>query len=352
MGDTVFVTPVLRRLRDNFPDAVLDFAASNKSVPLMKDVPLVDDVFPIPADYSVASHSRFFLGLRKRRYDVVVIQEVNSHYAAMATLTGGKFLVGFQNSLGFLLDYFVPRPHGVHAALAELETVNGWTTQMTPPATELAVSNEEMMLGRDILASSGIESFANLVCIHPACSSPNSDKDWKVEYFAEVADLLIRDLKVDIIFEGIGSEREMIDTIRSKMKFPAVTLAGKTNLRQVLGVLKACRLVIGPDTGTMHLANAVGTPVVMLFGRTDPIDTGPFDCTGRSKFVRVDLPCIGCVHRTPVPDQWEICKNIRPVYCMEQLFPQIVYDAAVEALTGQTRPDTFESKRRGAHQAE
>jgi ADP-heptose:LPS heptosyltransferase len=334
VGDTVFVTPVLKRLRDNFPNARLDFATSANSLPLLKYYPYVDAIYAIPNRYSVKEHSRFFFSLRKFHYDIVIVQEVNSHYILMAKLAMGKYLVGFKNSLEFLSDFSVSRPTGVHAVLAELETVREWTNLISPVATELPITAEELKDARDLLVANGVIDLDAIVCIHPGCSGKDSEKEWVPEYYAELADSLIQNQKMEIVFEGVEGERELVDRIIAKMKFPSVSLIGKTDLRQVLGVLKASRVVIGSDTGTLHMANAVGAPVVMLFGRTDPMDTGPFDPSGSSKFLRVDLPCIGCVHRYPTPSQWEICKNTHPVLCMEKLAPQIVYQAVIEVLNG------------------
>jgi lipopolysaccharide heptosyltransferase II len=332
VGDTVFVTPVLKRLRDNFPNAKLDFAASARSATLLKNYPYADAIYPLPSSFSAFGHSKFFLRLRRFHYDIVIVQEANSHYALMGKLAGGRFLVGFKNSLDYLMDFSVPWPNGEHAVFAELETVHDWTTSTSPTATELPVTDEELAEARNFLQANRVANLDAVVCIHPGCNSKNSEKEWVDSHYAELADLLIEKEKVEVIFEGTEAERELIERIIARMKFPSISLAGKTNLRQVLGVLKISKIVIGSDTGTLHLANAVGTPTLMLFGRTDPIDTGPFDPSGRSRFARVDLSCIGCVHRVPVPSQWDTCKSMRPVLCMKKLSPQVVYQGAIEIL--------------------
>lgn len=332
VGDTVFVTPVLRRLRENFPNAKLDVAVSEKSAILLKNYSYVDAIHSMPTSLSVVGHSIFFFNLRKFHYDIVVVQETNSHYALMARLAGGRFLVGFKNSLDFLMDLSIRWPSGVHAVTAELETIRGWTNELSQTATELPVTDEEIREAQDLLQATGIKHFGSIVCVHPGCNSKNSEKEWEDSYYAELSDSLIQNQKVEILFEGVEAERELIERIISKMNHQPLALVGITNLRQVLGVLKLSRVVVGSDTGTLHLANAVGTPVVMLFGHTDPVDTGPFDPSGRSIITRVNLPCIGCVHRSPSPPQWEICKKTRPVLCMEKLSPEVVYHAVSEVL--------------------
>lgn len=185
VGDTVFVTPVLKRLRDNFPDAIIDFATGSKTFPLMKSYPYVDGIFPIPDKYSILVHSIFFFGLRKNKYDVVIVQEVNSHYTLMSKLAGGKFLAGFKNSLGFLLDYSFLRPKGTHAVLAEMETVIDWTDALFSISTELSLTPGEVKDAKDLLLASGINNLDKIVCIHPGCSSKDSEKGWVDKYYAE-----------------------------------------------------------------------------------------------------------------------------------------------------------------------
>lgn len=332
VGDTVFVTPVLKRLRENFPNSRLDFSTSVKSLPLLKNYLNVDAIYPIPAEYSTREHSRFFFGLRKHRYDLVIVQEVNSHYVLMAKLTMGKFLAGFENSLSFLLDYSVPRPTGVHAVLAELEAVNGWTRSSSSNSPELPITVEELNEAREILKANGVSDSDSVVCVHPGCSGTGAEREWLPKYYSELADLLIQTKTLKVIFTGVEQDRKLVEGIRTSMRNSSESVVGKTSIRQLLGILKFSKVVIGPDTGTLHLANAVGTPVVMLSGPNDPVDTGPFDVSGRSQFVRVDKPCIGCVHRNPKPAQWEICKNIRPVLCMERLSPEMVFHAVSEVL--------------------
>ncbi len=332
IGDTVFVTPVFERLHESFPNARLDVATSFKSVLLLKNYSHINAVFYIPDKYSVKEHAKFFFSLRKFQYDIVIVQEVNSHYVLMAKLVMAKFLVGFENKLSFLLDFSVRRPQGVHAVLAEIEAVQSWTGSTLPVATHLVISEEELKESENLLKANGVTNRDPIVCIHPGCSGKQSEREWVPEYYSELADSLIQNKKVRIIFTGVEQDRNLVEKIIAPMKYPSVSIIGKTNLRQLLGVLKISKIVIGPDTGTLHLANAVGTPVVMLCGSNDPSDTGPFDASGKSKFVRVDLPCIGCVRRYPKPKQWDICKNIRPVPCMEKLSPQIVYEATTEIL--------------------
>ncbi len=332
IGDTVFMTPVLERLRENFRDASVDVAISVKSTRVLENCSHINKIFPIPTDYSFLGHAAFFFSLRKFHYDIAIIQEVNSHYVLMSKLLGAKYIAGFKNSLSFLLDHAVPRPAHVHTVLAELETVKGWTNSISPVATHLEITENEEVEAREILRSNGVSMFDSIVSIHPGCSGTRSLREWLPEHYGTLADLLIENAGVEIVFCGVEQDRRLIEKIVAGMKNRHVSIAGKTNLRQLFGVLKLSRVVVSPDTGTAHIANAVGTPAVMLFGPSDPVDTGPVDPSGRSAVVRADLPCIGCFHRDPKPAQWEVCKTMYPPICMRELDPQVVYEVIAKVL--------------------
>ncbi len=332
IGDTLFVTPVLERLHGTFPQAELDMATSDKSVSILKNHSSLNAVFAIPAKYSIARHARFFLSLRKFHYDIVVIQESNSHYVLMAKLTGGRFLVGFENKLDSFLDFSVGWEKGAHAVRAELETVRSWTNDNLPVAMKLDVTEEEKNGSAYILRTCGVRDFNRIVCIHPGVSVTRSQREWVPEYYSRLADMLIENSGVEIVIDGVEQDGPLVESIIAGMKNRPVSILGKTGIRQFMGVLKLCKVLIGPDTGTSHLATAVGTPVVMLFGRSDPADSGPFDPTGRSRLLHAYMPCIGCIKMDPPPQQWNICKDIYPVVCMGKLTPETVYNSVVEVL--------------------
>ncbi len=332
IGDTLFVTPVFDRLHATFPNAHLDMAASEKSTSLLKNYSIISNFFPIPTRFSVWTHAKLFLSLRKFHYDVVVVQETNSHYTLMAKLVGARYAVGFDNKLSRLLDHSVAWPSGVHAVVAELETVRRWTISDQPLLVNLPVTDEEVRQARDILLSSGVRELDRLVCIHPGCSGRESKREWAPEYYAAVADRLIEDHGAEVVLDGIAQDQLIVEKIMSNMRHKSVSILGKTNLRQFLGLMKLSKILLGPDTGTLHLATAVGTPVLMVIGPTDPGDTGPYDPSGRSKVLRTELPCIGCALRNPKPTQWDVCKDLYPVVCMKNLKPDLVYESIVDTL--------------------
>lgn len=340
IGDTVFVMPVISKLRATFPNAKLDVASNRKTLPLFENIPGIDNLFPIPKDFSILKHAKLFLSLRKHRYDVAVVQESNSHYVLMARLTGAKYIAGFANKLNRLLDYSVPWPPDVHAVEAELATVREWSTPGLPETAAIVVSEREVAEAETLLRAQGVPEFDRLICIHPGCSGKESKREWVPEYYSRLSDMLIERHGARVVFDGVEQDRHLIDRIMSDMRNTAVSILGKTTVRQFLAVVKLSKALVGPDTGTTHLAVAAGTPAVMLIGPSDPVDTGPFDSSGRSKAMYTEMPCIGCVRKDPKPEQWDACRDLYPVVCMTKLKPESVYEGMCEVLGWQRSADT------------
>ncbi len=340
LGDVVSITPVLMRIHSTYPEAAIDVLVSEKALPLLEGFPGVRRMFSLSAQFSLVEHTILFLHLRRYRYDVILVEEANSHYTIMSRLASAKYLCGMDNSWRFLLDAAIPRTPGLHTVDAQIETVLEWTRTTSDDRTFLAVNEEEKKAATQFLATIGISPDDYLVCIHPGCSSPNSERRWLPARYSELGDLLIEKHKAKIIFTGVQTDETEVETIRSGMKHGSVSLAGKTSLRSLMSILQRANFVIGPDTGTLHIACALHTPVVMLMGFADPLDTGPYDPRGVSRYVRVSLPCIGCATRDPKPAQWDSCKAMRPVFCMENLQTDLVLKAIEESMAAASNQQT------------
>jgi ADP-heptose:LPS heptosyltransferase len=280
----------------------------------------------------------FYFRMRTFKFDLVHLLETNSHYTIMAKLIGARLFSGFENKLGTWMDHTAPWDPGLHFVKNQIASVEGWTTRPEIDPLFLVVTQQEREEGRRILERAGVRFEEGYICIHPGTSAPASVRRWIASRYAGVADALVRQFRCAIVFTGTSADEPDIAEIRGHMTLGSVVLAGKTDLRSLMAVLAGARLLIGPDTGTMHVATALGTPVLMLMGSSNPADTGPYHPGGVSTFVRVDLPCSPCVERNPMPVQWETCKTMRPVLCMSLLTQQSVADAASRILRNEAIP--------------
>jgi heptosyltransferase-2 len=156
------------------------------------------------------------------------------------------------------------------------------------------VTEEARRKSDELLREEGIAPTGPLVALNPG-SVYGSAKRWRADRFAALADSLVESRGATILLIGSGGERPVLNQVAAQMRRPAVNLGGRTDLVALVGVLERARLMVSNDTGAMHVAAAVGTPVLAVFGPTDPVATGPL---GRcARVVRVPVPCSPCLLR-------------------------------------------------------
>lgn len=316
IGDTVFITPVINKLHREYKNSSIDVVVNYNSKEIFENFTSINNLFSLPVEFSIRQHLFFFLSLRKYDYDCVFIQEMNTHYTIMAKLLGSKIIIGYQNSLNKLHDISLERKG--HAVPAEQLLVNYLTGCTDIEQTELFTTKKEKEDAKIILRENGIVNN-NIICIQFTCSEKNSVRQLSHKTIASLADKIKNKYDYQVVFLGTQNEVTEIEKIRQLMNSSSISLAGKTSIRNLITILEQVSLVIGPDTGTLHIANAVGTPVIMYMGYSDPNDTGPFDQNNRSKVITSNLECIPCKYTNPKPVNWEYCRINRPTLCMMQI---------------------------------
>lgn len=330
LGDLVFMTYMLERLRENYQNCQIDLVTSKPAAELFKIFPNINKIFCLNYNEPITEQAKLFFSLRKNKYDAVLVQEVNSHYTIMAKLVFPKYLIGFKNKLDILLD--IAYDHSGHAVIAEAGTITSWTNELVDVKTKLYLTEEETFKTEIRLSRYGLSNYDKFILIQYGCSERNSIRSWSKDNTAVLADLIIDNLGMKVFFTGTSQDEEDVNYIISKMKNKAFSLAGSTSLRELMGIIKKSELVIGPDTGTLHIANALDIPVIMLMGFADKNDTGPYDYFELSKVITGTEECIPCKYKNPKPIQWEYCKDARPPLCMQQIDPNEVFTLVKETI--------------------
>src|SRR5690606_14930557 len=131
-----------------------------------------------------------------------------------------------------------------------------------------------------------------ILCIHPGAGS--WVKLWQDDKWAKVADTLVDQLDARIIFTGTDSERAMINRIQNRMQHHSCTTAGDLNFNQLGALYARAGVVLGPDSGPLHLAAAVNSPTVTLFGPADPVEFGPWGDHKRHMILASPIGCRPC----------------------------------------------------------
>jgi ADP-heptose:LPS heptosyltransferase len=269
VGDLVFSLPALAALRAGFPDARRVSVVRETVAPLLEGSPLVD---------AVLTHhgSRDFLAtaqaLREESIDLAICLSESPRSRLLAFLTGAPRRIGLGGGpLGGLLTGAVERV-GLPSTANDLRVVRALGC---PVPTEsyvglLAAGEEDRAEARRLLVEAGAGAGERLVALAPEVSSGREGKAWPVTRFAEVARALGArgGLTVAVVGASPGGCFETPPP-------GCVDLAGRTTLRQLLGLLSLAELFVGNDSGALHLAACLGVRCLALYGPTDPAETGP-----------------------------------------------------------------------------
>jgi heptosyltransferase-2 len=348
IGDVLTATPALRALQESFPAARLEALVPPNSSPILAGSPLVDDVIVFDKfqydrlidafkPSSLADLVRFARDLRRQRYDcLVILHHLTTRwgtlkYAALALTSGARVRVGLDNGRGWFLTHRV-RDHGFGAK----HEVEYWLDVVGTIGAETEDTALEMATGEnDQIPTSNDQ--CPLVAVHPGSGGYSLARRWSAEGFARVADALVKRHGAHVIL--VGTPADGVSQVASLMRSEVVNLEGKTNLKQLAAILKRCDLFIGADSGVMHLAAAVGTPLVAIFGPSNHRAWGPWPRDGRHIILRADLPCSPCSYVDHSVGQREGCQAMT---CMRMITPQMVLAAAERLLQGNTDFQPFD----------
>jgi heptosyltransferase-2 len=301
VGDTVLSLPAMRGLRRLFPGVHIGCLAKAFLGGLLREIPDVDEVIPYHTRTGFnrwADELRMVRALRRRRFDVALILPRSLRSALVAYLAGIPVRVGYvDEGRGFLLTHGIARTdsllrlHRTEYYLHLIECMGGVAEGDVPV---IKVAPELRRWAHRYLRSCGMEDIRPLVGFNPGATY-GSAKCWDPFRFSALGTRLCREHGAGILIFGSQGERELAAMIARGIEGKAVNLAGSTTLPQLAALMGSCDVVVTNDTGPMHISAAVKTPVVAIFGSTDPVSTGP---RGNGHIiVRKDVSCSPCLKR-------------------------------------------------------
>jgi ADP-heptose:LPS heptosyltransferase len=278
IGDVVMTVPVLKPLRELFPDARISFLTSAGAAEVLRNNPFVDEVIPYDAFWfyatSIGAYRQFMRGMRERSFDLVIearadIRDIlllawrfRSRYRMSYGVGGG----------GYLLTHVVPYPGLKHKVEYHLDLVRYLGYRGTAIEWGVYLSSEERQKVSEIMANNGIgQSF---IAVHPG--SRLTLKRWPVKRYGELCDELMEKYGMPAVVFGAGSETALVEEMTSGMKRMPITLDGSLSLREMAGMLGRAALFICNDSAPMHLAAAMKTPTVAIFGPSKSVETRPY----------------------------------------------------------------------------
>jgi heptosyltransferase-2 len=345
VGDAVMSLPALRAIRRRWPTAEIVVLARPWVAELYRDQECADRLWI----YDQRGRHAGFLGrerlareLRGERFRVALLLQNAFEAAWLAWRARIPERIGYaRDGRSWLLTRAIAMPRSgegpAHESYYYLKLLRdaGWIEHL-PIVSDITLRVPEGARegAEQRLRSAGARAGATRVALAPGAAY-GSAKCWLAERYAALADHLIAACDADVILFGAPQEREMAQRIARSMQRRALNLTGETAIGELPALFRACRLFIGNDSGAMHVAAAVGLPVVAIFGPTNPEATSPV--TPRLTLIREPVSCSPCLLRhCPIDHR-----------CMTRISVERVFGAAREWLEGRAETASPESRSAG-----
>lgn len=321
IGDVVLSIPAFRAVHENFPQARIIIAVREKAQELIQHLPGVHGVIFINQDTrsllnEIKYQWAFFSLVRRYRFDLVMDFRTGTRGAILAFLSGAPERVGFFDHESFWrnrlftklhrLDYELPQ----HVAdyYSSLPKAYGLSVHDEMPVIPVTPAMQQR--AADILEREKILSELPIIAIQPF--SLWRYKEWSVNNYIQLIQRIVSEYHAAIVITGSRDEYERAQHIVNLCKDygqHVCNMAGKTSLGELAAVLKSCHLFIGSDSAGMHVAAAVGTPTVIIFGPSSPASWAPKG--NNHVIVQKNIACVPCRQKG--------CNGTEVSRCIEEL---------------------------------
>ena len=301
IGDVLLSTPVIKVLREAYPRSYIAMMIGPNARDIVESNPYLDEVIVYDKDAkhkSFAASVRFADSLAKKHFDLAIILHPTNRVHLVTFFAGIPRRVGYNRKLASLLTDRIThtKQEGEkHESEYNLDLLRHLGIGVNEPALCIPVKKEAQSWVQEMLDRSGIKKTDRLLAIHPAASCPS--KIWPAERFARTADALANKFGLKVLVVSGIRDIKIAGAVINSMASPAIDLAGKTTVAQLAAVLERCSLFISNDSGPVHIAAALGIPVVSIFGRKQkglsPKRWGPLG--QKSKFIHKDAGCAVCL---------------------------------------------------------
>ncbi len=330
IGDVVMTTPVLKPLREMFPEAKISFLTGRKEAEILKNNPFIDEIllydafwfYPSSIGKGMSEYFKTIRRLRKEQFDLAIdlrgdirnilfILFFSRAYHRVSYGVGGG---------SYFLTKVVPFKKIKHKIAYHLDILNFLGAKINTARPEIYLSSSEEEFKRVVFRVNGISDNDLVIGVHPG--GRKKLKCWYPEGYVTLISHLIREFGAKIVITGSITEMKLAEKISSAVREKTISLCGKTTLRELASMIKSFDLFICGDCAPMHIASTLGTPVVAIFGPSKSWETGPY---GNFRLIEKNFPCrLYCDEN--------LCHH-RPYHeCMKTITPEDIYNAAIDLI--------------------
>ncbi len=315
LGDVIHSLPFLNVIKNHFESSKIHWVIARGLECLFEYHPMIDKLWVINKDEwknirkvrnTITEISNLYKDLKDESYDIVVDLQGLLRSGILTNATRAPLRIGFKEAREGSTMFYTHKIHGgqeIHAVDRYLKIAAALGCDIDNvifPMPLIFESERVMSLKNEI------NEYAVLV---PGARWKT--KQWPPEKFAQLSSLM----NIKSIVIGSEHDREISEYVESLSSGNAISMAGKTNLKELIPLIRNAKFVIANDSGPMHIAAACGVPVISIFGPTNPVRTGPYGAN--HIVIKSDLPCSPCYKRK--------CKTMK---CLRSISVEAVYDAA------------------------
>jgi lipopolysaccharide heptosyltransferase II len=335
IGDVIMTVPAMQAVKAAGTDRRITLMTSAAGSAIAPLIPILDDLIVYDAPWLKATASRVDSSpeyemieyLRQSQFDAAIIFTVYSQNPLPAAFV--CYMAGIPLRLAHchenpyqLLTHWIKDPepdqfirHEVERQRDLVASVGYTSRDATAPLCPSPASQQRVT---ELLEAQGIDLLQPWIVIHPGATAPS--RRYPPELFAIAAHQLVQDRGIPVVFTGTAAEQELVESIQSAMNAPSISLVNCLNLGELTALLEMVPLLISNNTAPVHIASAIGTPVVDLYALTNPQHT-PWNVPHRVLFH--DVPCRNC-YKSICPEQHH--------HCLRLVEPEKVVQAALELL--------------------
>jgi heptosyltransferase III len=297
IGDVLLATPTVRAIKAARPDVRVTMMVNRGTEDVLTGNQDLDEIVVLDKG-SLAAQSRLIAGLRSRRFDAVIDLTDGDRSAFLSWVSGAPVRIGFNDEHRWRGKYYTevvqPVPGVQHRIDRDLEALKPLNIQVGAKDPQLWLTPDEMNSADQLLDQLGVQRSQPIVVLQPGARY--WFKAWPPERFAELADQLTSQYGCQVLIGGSNQDIDLAQQIRQMAKSQPIIMAGRTTIKQFAAIAKKSALFVGSDSGAMHIASAVGTPVVALYGPSNPREWGPRG--GPVEVLYKEIDCRSCFHPT------------------------------------------------------
>ncbi|MFW5980440.1 MAG: lipopolysaccharide heptosyltransferase II [Halanaerobiaceae bacterium] len=322
LGDIIFALPFFKNLRKNFPEARIDLIMNHKFYNILENYPYLNKIYPYNKNWSIKKSLKFALNIKKEKYDLGLNIHGNWRTTILMKLISPEVTAGYGDRFKKILlnKKITPPSSSQHMVDVYLDFLKKIGCSLSDKSQEINPDKKAETKIKKFLNRKGLSGH-NLIGLNPGGSW--TTKRWDKEKFARLGDLIQKRTGYKVVLTGGEGDIQRVNEIARKMESTPLITAGKTNLQELAALWQKCQAVISGDTGPVHVAAAVGTPTLTIFGPSDEKKYRPQSKKGENIIIKADIDCRPC-------GKHECLRGDHK--CMDIISPEAVYDKVFKEL--------------------